>query len=381
MIKVGIIGCGRIADQHADEIQKISGCRIVGLCDKEELMAKQMAERFGIRYFCNDVKEFLRVASPDVVHITTPPDSHLELGETCLNAGCSVFFEKPFALNSAEVFRIIRLADENKLKITVGHNRQFSPVAVKMRDLINREFLGGHPVHLESIWCYSYSDAGYAKALLGDKDHWVRRLPGKMLHNIISHGVSRVAEYLQSPSPGVMAYGFTSETLKNNGENDIIDELRAIIYDANSTTAYFTFSTQMNPAIHQFRVYGPKRSLIADDLHQTIITVEDNYKSYLNHFIPPILDARQYLRNSFGNMKRFIKRDWHYEQGRKTLIEIFYQAVSGKGPLPIPYREIYLTSKIMDNIFDQINAVQKKGAGNRPENNRRHEAGFLQKFK
>ena len=37
---------------------------------------------------------------------------------------------------------------------------------------------------------------GYAGALLGDKQHWVRKLPGKLLHNIISHGIARIAEFL-----------------------------------------------------------------------------------------------------------------------------------------------------------------------------------------
>ena len=51
MIKVGIIGCGKIADQHASSIQRISDCEIVGVCDSEELMAKQMYERFNVKHY------------------------------------------------------------------------------------------------------------------------------------------------------------------------------------------------------------------------------------------------------------------------------------------------------------------------------------------
>ena len=39
MIKAGIIGCGKIADAHAEQIKRIKGAEIVGVCDKEELMA------------------------------------------------------------------------------------------------------------------------------------------------------------------------------------------------------------------------------------------------------------------------------------------------------------------------------------------------------
>ena len=58
---------------------------------------------------------------------------------------------------------------------------------------------------MESYYCYEIGESGYAGALLGDKEHWVRRLPGKLLQNIISHGIARIAEYLISDSPEVIA--------------------------------------------------------------------------------------------------------------------------------------------------------------------------------
>ena len=85
MIRAGIIGCGRIADQHVVEIQKIANCQIVGACDREEMMAKQICERFNIEKNFNNIYEFLEIARPNVVHITTPPQSHYELGKICFN--------------------------------------------------------------------------------------------------------------------------------------------------------------------------------------------------------------------------------------------------------------------------------------------------------
>ena len=49
MLKVGIVGCGKIADAHAAQIGRIAGCEIVGVCDREPLMARQLAERFPVR--------------------------------------------------------------------------------------------------------------------------------------------------------------------------------------------------------------------------------------------------------------------------------------------------------------------------------------------
>ena len=339
---------------------KMPGAELVGACDSEELMARQLCERFKVRHAFGNVSEFLEVARPDVVHITSPPQTHMALGRQCLEAGCNVMFEKPFALNTGEVEALIGLADGKGLKITVDHNVQFTQCSLKMRELVQSGFLGGPPVHVESVWCYSYGDAGYAKALLGEKTHWVRGLPGKMLHNIISHGVSKIAEFMTAETPKVMAYGFPSKTMQELNETDIIDELRVIIHDDRPMTAYFTFSTQMSPPIHELRIYGPKRSLVVNDLHQTVIEVTGNYKSYLNHFIPPLVDAKQHLKNSLSNVRRFIRRDGYFEYGRKHLIETFYRSITHGEPLPIPYREILLTSKIMDGIFAQLNDSTSK---------------------
>jgi predicted dehydrogenase len=357
MMKIGIIGCGKIADQHAEQIQRIRGCELVGVCDKEELMAKQMYERFHVRNYFSDVAKLLDVACPDIVHITTPPQSHFALGKICLEAGCNVYIEKPFTLNTAEAEDLIILAKGKNLKLTAGHNVQFTHAAIRMRELIGKGFLGGPPVHMESYYCYNFGDESYAKALLGDKKHWVRALPGKLLHNIISHGISKIAEFLTGDSPDIIVHGFTSPLLKSINETDIIDEVRVIISDDDRTTAYFTFSSQMSPTLHQFRIYGPKNSLIVDDDHQTVIKVNGRqYKSYLNQFIPPYVYAKQYFANFGSNIKKFIKNEFHNDAGMKFLIESFYRSVSNNSPLPISYREILLTSKIMDAIFEQINS-------------------------
>src|SRR6266436_4274682 len=86
--------------------------------------------------------------------------------------------------------------------------------------------------------------------LLGDSRHWVRTLPGGLLQNNISHGISKVAAFLTGDSPKVLAYGFTSPLLRSIGETEIIDELRVILHDE-GVTAYFTFSSQMRPSLHQ----------------------------------------------------------------------------------------------------------------------------------
>ena len=73
MLRVAIVGCGKIADAHASQIRRIPGCEIVGACDQEELMAQQFAGRFQIRKSFHRIEALLDRTRPDVVHVTTPP--------------------------------------------------------------------------------------------------------------------------------------------------------------------------------------------------------------------------------------------------------------------------------------------------------------------
>jgi len=354
MLKVAIVGCGKIADSHASHIQNLEGCEIVGVCDREPLMARQLYERFPIKQYFSNITDLVGVTRPDVVHITTSPQSHFDIAHFCLENGCHVYVEKPFTIDADEAQRLIDLANQKNVKLTVGHNYQFSHAARRMRALVQDGYLGV-PLHMESCYSYDLGDPSYARALLGDKHHWVRTLPGQLLHNIISHGIARIAEFLTSDSPKVIAYGFVSPLLRSIGETKIVDELRVIIAEQERTTAYFTFSSQIRPSIHEFRIYGSKNGLILDQNHEILLRLRGTkFKSYADNFIPPLLFARQHLGNLAKNLRLFIGSDFHVDSGIRYLIESFYRSIREDKPVPIPYRQILLTARIMDAIFEQV---------------------------
>jgi predicted dehydrogenase len=355
MLKVAIVGCGKIADAHVAQIQRIKDCRIVAVCDREPLMAKQLCDRFPIQQNFTDLTELLRISRPDVVHITTPPEGHFELAKLCLEHGANVYVEKPFVVHAHQAQELIDIAENKGIKLTAGHNYQFSPAARRMRELVKSGYLGGNAVHIESYYGYNLADPSYARALLGDKQHWVRRLPGKLLQNIISHGIAQIAEFLTTDNPQVIAHGFVSPLLKSIGETEIIDELRVIISEKERTTAYFTFSSQMKPSIHELRVYGSKNGLVLDQDHDILLKLRgDKYKSFADKFVPPAQFAKQYLDNLTMNVRLFLRNDFHLDSGMKYLMESFYNSIREGAPVPIPYREILLTTWIMDEIFDQL---------------------------
>jgi predicted dehydrogenase len=354
MLKIAIIGCGKIADQHVLAIRRVPQCRIVAVCDQELLMAKQLAERFGIpNCFC-DVPKMLQAASPDVVHITTPPQSHAALAKQCLESGRHVYLEKPFTVTAQEAESLIQLAENRRLKLTAGHNLQFTLEMLEMRRLTEQGFLGGKPVHLESHFSYSLEDTAYVGPLLGNRNHWVRQLPGQLFHNVVSHGIAKLAEFLDDDLVEIVASAHQSPQLRNLGGQEVLDELRVLLRDRTGTTAFFCFSTQLRPGLNELRICGPSNSLVVDHISGSLVRHENRTcKSYLTYFLPPLRNAREHFRNARLNVSNFLRRRLYQDAGMKELIERFYQSVRTGGLPPIPYREILLTARIMDEVFAQ----------------------------
>ena len=253
-------------------------------------MAKQLAERFNISECFSDVNKMLQVASPDVVHITTPPQSHFSLAKQCLESGSHVYLEKPFTITAQEAGSLIHLAESRNLKITAGHNLQFTLEMLEMRRLVQEGFLGGKPVHLESHFSYSLDDATYVGPLLGNRNHWVRQLPGQLFHNVASHGIAKLAEFLADDLVEIVASAHQSPQLRGLGGQEVLDELRVLLRDRAGTTAVFCFSTQLRPGLNELRICGPSNSLVVDHVSGSLIRQENrSCKSYLTYFVPPLV--------------------------------------------------------------------------------------------
>ena len=355
VLRVAIVGCGKIADQHVQAINRIGVAEIVGVCDREPLMAAQLADRFGIAGRFADVAELMRAAKPEVVHVTTPPQSHRDIAAQCLEAGAHVYLEKPFTVTTPEAIDVIERAGRAGRLVAAGHNFQFSFEMLRLRQLLAGGFLGGRPIHVESYWSYDLGDASYVGPLLGDPGHWVRRLPGGLLHNIISHGIARIAEFIDDELTELHASVHQSERLRLMGGQEVMDELRVVMRDRAGTTASFCFTTQVNPGLNQLRIFGPKNSVTVDFTNGSVIPHRGvDYKSYLTYIVPPYTYAKVHLANAWRNTMDILRWRLYQDAGLTETVRRFHAAAAGGGVPPIPYREVLLTSTIMDRIFDQM---------------------------
>jgi predicted dehydrogenase len=359
-LKIALVGCGRIADGHVEEIQKLpTQARVVAVCDREILMAEQIATRYRVPAFYDSYERMLERERPDVVHITTPPQSHLALSRLALDAGCHIYVEKPLALNHSDAKTLIDSVASSGRKMTIGYTYLFDPPALEMRAAVNSGALG-KVVHVES-W-YGYNLAGqFGAAVLADPTHWVHALPGRLFHNNVDHLLNKLIEFVADDEPQIEAHAWRRHPVQfGDVRDEMQDELRVTLV-GRETSAYGTFSSHVKPAAHFVRVYGEKSIMNVDYVARTVtLDPGATLPSSIGRLVPAFGQAMQFLRAGARNGIAFARGDFHFFSGLNRLISMFYDSILDEAPLPISTRDMLRVSAWMDRIFSQIGAGPRR---------------------
>ena len=183
-MRVAIIGCGHVAEQHVRTLKKLHTIRLVGVCDLDRKHAKSLADRHRIPGIYDDIDDLLTGCRPDVVHILTPPKTHRTLVIQALGAGCNVLVEKPFAENAQDAIEIARAEKQQSASVSVCHNFLYIPAIQKALKMI-REGALGRIVSAEAYWRVSSLETGNRP----DAHGWIETLPGGIFHEVGPHVV------------------------------------------------------------------------------------------------------------------------------------------------------------------------------------------------
>ncbi|MEP6512238.1 MAG: Gfo/Idh/MocA family oxidoreductase [Parafilimonas sp.] len=146
-----IVGCGRIAERHAELINSMATLKAV--CDIVPVRAEQLGDKFQCNFY-NSFDELLHAEKEvDIISICTPNGWHAAQTIDVLNAGIHVLCEKPMAIRSADCKAMMLAAQENNKKLfVVKQNRYNSPV-VAVKEAIEKGLLGKiFSVQLNCFW-------------------------------------------------------------------------------------------------------------------------------------------------------------------------------------------------------------------------------------
>ena len=348
-LKIAIIGCGQIADAHIRETRKIPNVEVAAVCDLSRHMAEQAAVRFAVPGIYTDVRALLNDVRPNVVHITTPPSSHLAIGKLALEHGAHVYMEKPFTVTLEEAEELVAVADRVGRLICVGHSHAFEANALRLREVVASGALG-EVVHIDSSMGYGLG-GGFGSVFMRDAKHWIHRLPGGVAQNNISHPLSLILPFLDDERPAVQAIGRRARSERyGDARDEFFDEVRATIV-GRTVSATMMFSCRIRPVQVAAVVFG---SLGIAELSSGARTLRVSMGSTLPGPFQKVdwarrdaLEARREYRRHRASL---VLARLHYFEGMNNLFRQFFLATQGKGELPIPMRDAVRVTAIIDEI-------------------------------
>lgn len=153
-LRAAIIGTGGIAHAHANAIAALAPrIELVAVVDVDAERAREFAERFGGATVYTDAAELFATETLDLVHVCTPPLTHVPLAIQALRAGVPALIEKPTALSLDEMDRLAAVSRETGVPALTVFQHRFGAAAQHLMGLVRDGALGRPLVAVcETLW-------------------------------------------------------------------------------------------------------------------------------------------------------------------------------------------------------------------------------------
>jgi predicted dehydrogenase len=351
-LRIAIVGCGQIADAHIQEVRRIPGATVEAVCDVNHHMAEQAAARFQISRLYTDLERMLDDVRPDVVHVTTPPRSHLPIVRVLAGRGVHAYIEKPFTATLAEAEELADCVTRAGVLACVGHCNAYDSSYLRLRRLADEGRLGD-VVHVDTVMGYDLAGP-FGAVMMGDPTHWVHDLPGGIAQNNISHPLSLLLPFLPDENPVVSALGLRCRPARYGDARDrLFDEIRVTLIGSR-VTASIQFSCRVKPLQVYATVHGTKAYATASLDSRTLRVV--NGASMPGPFARvqwAYREKREAAREFRRTLAAMARAELHFFEGMHELIRRFYLTIEGKAEMPIPMGEALRATRIIEEIFTQ----------------------------
>lgn len=344
MIRVGIVGCGRVAEKHLGFINKADNAEVVALVDIAEDNARKLGSKYGVRNIYTSLEDMVNSTEINVLHILTPPVYHYSNATLAIKNNINVLIEKPMVLRAEEAFNIYKLADEKKVSVCVDYIHLFTPCMQEAIKLI-KSGRYGRIIHIESYYCPEINQSELRESSRDNKIHWSYELPGGILHNYISHPLYLVLYWIGKPKR-VTTVGKSFGTLPQ-GLTDHLD----ILIEGDEINANITLSCASRPPLHYLKIFCEK-GVIFVNLNALTVLVDDDFRlpRAVSRAIYNLSQSYQLFSSTLGNSVKHIRRRLVPYHGLMNLIDDYYKSLKNDTPPPVS-RELVLAVSETEEVI------------------------------
>lgn len=308
---IGFIGAGSFAQKFLIPFARQGG-DLVSVVTSRGITAKSVGEKFRFPSHSTDTHAVLADAAVNTVFIATRHDTHAMFAAAALEAGKSVFVEKPLAIREDELAQVLDVASRRRgCRLMVGYNRRFSPLARQAREVFQR---------VSGPLLINYR----VNAGCMPKEHWTQteqgggRILGEVCHFV------DLMQFLTGSEPvGVYALSVAADNAQMPDQDNVVISLRF----GNGSVGHISYLACGDKLLRKERIeiFGGGQSFIIDDFRSG------------EHYA--------------GSSRRTLKQPG---KGHQEEVEAFLHAIRDGRASPIPLHSLALTSAATFAILDSL---------------------------
>lgn len=327
-VRVGLVGCGAMGNEHLKILSRRRAVQIVGVCDERPDRAQRMGAAHSAPVW-TDFESFIEEASLDALHICSPSGHHADQGMVAAERGIHILCEKPLDLDLCKVDRLIALCDRKGVRLACIFQKRMSPALRTVREAVISGRMG------RIISC-SISVKWWRSQEYYDKDRWkgTWKLDGGAFANQGIHSLDLMV-WMAGPVAEV-EYAYC-ETVSHAIEAE--DFGISVVRFAGGARGVVEVTTCCNPDLAtRLEIYGTNGSASFDDAKVTRFGLDGR------DLIPTLQDAGPLTGG--GSEPLAIDLSGHEAQ-----IDDFYQALAvGRAPI-VDGREARLSLDLLTKIY------------------------------
>jgi predicted dehydrogenase len=332
MIKVALIGAGKMGLSHLAILGAHPDVKIVGVSDTSKLVTDVLTRYSGYRCF-SDYLEMIRTVKPEAVFVAVPTILHSTIIKTLAEEKIHIFSEKPFCLNPEQGAPLVDLVKKNKLINQVGYHNKFVGTFRDVKRIVSSNAIGN---------IYHFQAEAYGPVIIKEKHDTWRSNPaegGGCLMDYASHVID-LLNYLISPVSEVY-----SSIVRPVFSTNVDDTVYALLKLKNNVTGVLSVNwsdetyRKMSTSI---TIIGTKGKIITDasELRVYFKNASDCPPGYVKGW------NTKYITELAEDVNFYLRGEEYSAQ-----IDYFIQAVLGKGENKInTFESALLTDKVISLV-------------------------------
>jgi predicted dehydrogenase len=340
-LRAAVIGCGAIAHEHLSYLSSSPRVELAAVCDSSEATASFMRDRFRAGGSFTDAASMLEEARPDVVHVLTPPQTHVALVTMCVDAGAHVICEKPMTASAGETERLLSDARRRGRALIESRNLLFNDLAIAIDQLAAGGKLGSVR-EVDVLLSLDLTAGPFGDLnLSGPGAH----LPAGAVHDFLPHLAYLFLHFAGRPETIENVSGF----LENRSGNVRVgyDHLDVLI-EARGVRGRLRIASDIAPPAFRLVVRGTERS-VEGDFYNPFLRIEGGANIGKRAPLEQIGSGLKLARAGVTNFFDKVRQHGTYH-GMPRMLDSIYRALQTGEEPPISEADMIATARLVDRI-------------------------------